>query len=119
MFTHYCDCRVKALPCLRIETMQPARSVGLRGLCRLLAATLSLILVCISGLAAQTQESDSAKPITVLAGGSGFITTFDGGDAHLGPIVAPVLLVPFGARWLVESRATFETDLARRRSKEA
>jgi hypothetical protein len=42
----------------------------------------------------------------------GFITTFDGGDAHLGPLIAPVLLVPIGDRWLIESRATFESDLS-------
>lgn len=105
--------RVKALLGQRIETVQPVSSIGLQRQCRLLAATLSLILACISGLAAQTQESGSTKPVPILTGGSGFITTFDGGDAHLGPIVAPLLLVPFGDHWLVESRATFEADLAR------
>jgi hypothetical protein len=113
MSAHYCHYRVEALPGQCIETVRPVRSIGLRRLGRLLAATVSLILVCISGLVARTQESNSTKPIPVLTGGSGFITTFDGGDAHLGPIVAPVLLVPFGDRWLVESRASFEADLAR------
>ncbi len=42
---------------------------------------------------------------------TGFITTFDGGQPQLGPIVTPVLLVPIGQRWLFETRATFESDL--------
>ncbi|HXZ12423.1 MAG TPA: hypothetical protein VEG64_08520 [Candidatus Sulfotelmatobacter sp.] len=44
--------------------------------------------------------------------GAGFITTFDGGDAHLGPLISPVLLIPIGDRWLIESRTTFESDLS-------
>jgi hypothetical protein len=55
---------------------------------------------------------DPVKPVPVLQVSTGFLTTFDGGDAHLGPIVTPVVLVPLGARWLVETRATFESDLA-------
>src|SRR6266852_1236575 len=45
------------------------------------------------------------KPVPLFSGSAGFITTFDGGDAHLGPIVMPVVLVPLGQRWLVETRA--------------
>jgi hypothetical protein len=52
------------------------------------------------------------KPVPVLSGSTGFITTFDGGDAHLGPIITSVVLLPLGQRWLVETRATFESDLS-------
>ena len=58
-------------------------------------------------------QSDVPKPVPVLNVSTGFITTFDGGDAHLGPLVTPVLLVPFGDRWLFEARGTFESDLSK------
>ena len=58
------------------------------------------------------QVDEPPKPVPVIIGGAGFITTFDGGQPHLGPLIAPVLLVPLGDRWLIESRATFESDLS-------
>jgi hypothetical protein len=83
-------------------------------------ALLSVLLqrpVC--GQTAEPQASSdqyappqSIKPIPVFSGSAGFITTFDGGDAHLGPILTPVVLLPLGQRWLVETRATFESDLS-------
>lgn len=62
-------------------------------------------------LRAQAEQDDDVKPVPLLTGSGGFITTFDGGEPHLGPIVMPVVLVPLGKRWLVETRATFESDL--------
>jgi hypothetical protein len=72
-----------------------------------------LILLCVAALQAQ-QQPDAPKPVPVIIGGSGFITTFDGGEPHLGPLIAPVLLLPVGNRWLMESRATFEADMTQR-----
>jgi hypothetical protein len=72
-----------------------------------------LIFLGVPALHAQEQPDDP-KPVPVIIGGAGFITTFDGGEPHLGPLVAPVLLVPIGNRWLIESRATFEADLTQR-----
>lgn len=40
------------------------------------------------------------------------ITTFEGGTPHLGPLVTPLLLVPIGQKWLIETRGTIESDLA-------
>jgi hypothetical protein len=58
------------------------------------------------------QEADpEVKPVPLLTGSAGFISTFDGGEPHLGPIVSSVVLVPLGQRWQVESRSTFETDM--------
>jgi hypothetical protein len=59
----------------------------------------------------QPRDLQSVTPVPVLQVSGGFITTFDGGETHLGPIVTPVLLVPIGERWLFETRATFESDL--------
>jgi hypothetical protein len=67
----------------------------------------------VSPLRAQ-EQADAPKPVPVIIGGSGFITTFDGGEPHLGPLIAPVVLVPMGNRWLIESRTTFESDLTPR-----
>jgi hypothetical protein len=54
---------------------------------------------------------DDVKPVPLLTGGAGFITTFDAGEPHLGPIVSPVVLLPLGQRWLFEARGDFESDL--------
>ena len=60
---------------------------------------------------AQSQQTEEVKPVPLLTGSAGFITTFDGGDPHLHPIVTPLVLVPIGQRWVFETRATFETDM--------
>ncbi|MDE3109775.1 MAG: hypothetical protein KGL02_07530 [Acidobacteriota bacterium] len=62
----------------------------------------------------QTQELnfDNIKPVPVFTTGVGFISTFQGGTPHLGPLVSPVILAPLGRNWLIESRDTFESDLA-------
>jgi len=70
-----------------------------------------LILLCAPYLPAQ-EEADPPKPVPVIIGGAGFITTFDAGQPHLGPLIAPVILIPLGDRWLIESRETFESDLS-------
>jgi hypothetical protein len=72
-----------------------------------------LILLGVPVLQAQ-QQPDAPKPVPVIIGGSGFITQFDGGEPHLGPLIAPVLLIPIGNRWLIESRGTFEADMTQR-----
>jgi hypothetical protein len=63
-------------------------------------------------LSGRSEDPQDIKPVPVLSGSAGFITTFDGGDPHLGPIVTSVLLLPLGQRWLMETRGTFESDLA-------
>lgn len=78
------------------------------------AAVLLLRLACPPPSAAQASPLDNVddvKPVPILTGSAGFITTFDGGEPHLGPIVSPVVLVPLGQRWLFESRAEFQSDL--------
>jgi hypothetical protein len=72
----------------------------------LLLALLFIVPVC-----AQSQSEKEVKPVPLLTGSAGFITTFDGGEPHLHPIVTPLVLVPIGQRWVFETRATFETDM--------
>jgi hypothetical protein len=57
-------------------------------------------------------DSYEVKPVPVLSVGMGFITPFEGGTPDLEPLISPVVLIPIGDRWLIESRATFESDLA-------
>ncbi len=80
---------------------------------RALAALFALLLSTFFALpaAAQTQQDEEVKPVPLLTGSTGFITTFDGGKPHLHPIVTPLILVPIARRWLFETRATFETDM--------
>jgi hypothetical protein len=62
-------------------------------------------------LNAQTRSDEEVAPVPLLTGSTGFISTFDGGEPHLHPIVTPLVLVPIGQRWVFETRATFETDM--------
>jgi hypothetical protein len=88
--------------------------------CLLTAVLVWLALPCSTcaqsasgqSLDGQAENPQPVKPVPLLQGSAGFLTTFDGGDPHLGPIVTPVVLVPISQRWLVEARATFESDLA-------
>lgn len=60
----------------------------------------------------QAEDSEAIKPVPVFTMGAGFISSFEGGTPHLGPLVSPIFLVPIGQNWLIEARATFESDLA-------
>lgn len=55
-----------------------------------------------------------AKPMPVLSGGVAFVPTWEAGDPTLVSIVSPVVLVPLGNNFLLESRAAFEGDFQRR-----
>jgi hypothetical protein len=59
----------------------------------------------------QAQTSDAAiqteRPVPILTGNAGFFSDVNGGHAELVPSITPVLLVPLGERWLIESRAEF------------
>lgn len=59
---------------------------------------------------APAQQDDSAKPVPVFSGGTGFITSNDSGHTTVTPVFDPIVLLPFGDRWLVESRAEFTAD---------
>jgi hypothetical protein len=88
----------------------PALSGRIRGCERWLLA-LSLLWITCQPLGAQAPPEDDVKPVPLLTGSAGFISTFDGGEPHLGPIATPVVLIPLGRRWLFEARGDFESDL--------
>ena len=70
-------------------------------------------MICAFTGSAFAQEN-YVKPVPVFSGAMGFITTVDGGHAELAPAFVPVMLIPLGDRWLIESRAEFTGDFQRR-----
>jgi hypothetical protein len=69
------------------------------------ALGIGLALCC----SASAQDA-YVKAVPILSGGAGFITSNDSGRTTLTPTFDPVLLLPLGDRWLVESRAEFTAD---------
>jgi hypothetical protein len=53
------------------------------------------------------------KPVPIFSGTAGFLTYVNGGQALLDTQFNPVVLVPLGERWLVESRGEFEGEFQR------
>jgi len=70
------------------------------------AAMFCLLFFLASLSAAQTTNDD--KPIPILTGNAGAFSFVTGGQNLIDTQINPVLLVPLGDRWLVESRVAFE-----------
>ena len=73
-------------------------------------AAPAVMLFFASTAVAQSVDGE-LKPVPLLTGSAGFVSDFTAGQPDLHPIVTPLVLVPIGQRWLVETRATFENDL--------
>jgi hypothetical protein len=71
----------------------------------------ALLLASVLGSAQNPPEEPKAIP--VVSGSFGFIPIVSGGQTTLVTIVSPVVLLPLGNNWLVESRGAFEGDFAR------
>lgn len=74
-------------------------------------ACLLALLWTIPCLFAQTDNDE--RPVPILTGSAGYFTNIDAGDKELVPEVNPVLLLPLGDKWLVESRAEFYGEFER------
>ncbi len=72
---------------------------------------LSFCACLITLAAAQTKPDPEAVPI--LSGAVAFVPTVEAGHTTLSSTFAPVLLVPLGDKWLVETRASFEGNFER------
>lgn len=79
------------------------------------AAALSLFAGLILGLGTLVagQSVDNEKPVPILSGSAGAFSFVSGGQNLIDSQINPVLLVPLGDRWLVESRAEFEGQFQR------
>jgi hypothetical protein len=78
---------------------------------RVLANFLLFATLFTAPSGAQSLPGTEVRPVPLLTGSAGFISTFDDGEPHLGPIVTSIVLVPVAERWLFETRATFESDM--------
>ena len=80
----------------------------------MLTIAFAAVLVVMPGLSrAQNGPAETVEPVPVITGGAGVIPSFSGGQFTLTNIVSPVVLVPLGDRFLVESRAAFEANYTR------
>lgn len=76
-----------------------------------MSCAAAILVLIPTVLAAQALEGE--RPVPILTGAAGYFTNVDGGQKELVPEINPVLLLPLGDRWLVESRAGFEGDFER------
>jgi hypothetical protein len=90
-------------------TLRPWRRLPL-GVASLL---VSLLFAFSAAKRAGAQTPDAEKPVPILSGGVGYFTNVTGGQAQLNPKTSPVLLIPVGEHWLIESRGEFEGDFRR------
>ena len=72
---------------------------------------LCLFLFLIPTLLAAQTPAD--KPVPILSGSLGTFSFVTAGQNLIDTQINPVLLVPLGDRWLVESRAEFEGQFQR------
>ncbi len=62
---------------------------------------------------AQAQSPSTDKPVPILSGSVGTFSFVTGGQNVINTQINPVLLVPLGEHWLIESRAEFEGNFQR------
>ena len=67
-----------------------------------------LLILCLIPAFSRAQTSPSNSPVPILTGTAGSFTFVTAGQTQLNAQVNPVLLVPLGDHWLVESRAEFQ-----------
>src|SRR5690348_4575867 len=77
------------------------------------AAMIAVALSLSSSVGSAQEKPDMPRPVPVLSGSFGFVPVISGGQSTLVTIMSPVLLVPMGDNWLVESRGAFEGDFTR------
>jgi hypothetical protein len=71
-----------------------------------------LVLLFIPSLMS-AQAADTEKPVPILTGSAGAFSFVTAGQNVIDTQINPVLLVPLGDRWLIESRAEFEGEFQR------
>ena len=59
------------------------------------------------------QSTDNEKPVPILTGNAGAFSFVTGGHNLIDTQINPILLVPLGDKWLIESRAAFEGQFQR------
>lgn len=75
-----------------------------------MASACLLIFLAVSAVA---QTTDTEKPVPILTGSAGAFSFVTAGQNLIDSQINPILLVPLGDRWLIESRAEFEGQFQR------
>lgn len=73
-----------------------------------------LVVSCLASALVFAQASESDTPVPILTGNAGFFTNIQDGKTDIYSEISPILLLPLGDHWLIESRAEFEGDFARK-----
>jgi len=73
-----------------------------------LSLPLCFALLCFTAVLAAAQSPDEEKPVPILTGSAGTFSFVTAGQQQLNAQINPVLLLPLGDHWLVESRAEFQ-----------
>jgi hypothetical protein len=71
-------------------------------------AACILLILCLIPALSRSQTSTSNSPVPILTGTAGSFSFVTAGQNQLNAQVNPVLLLPLGDHWLVESRAEFQ-----------
>jgi len=79
----------------------------------LLRLVCALLLQIFAPARMHSQSADAERPVPILSGNAGFLTSVTAGQTLLDTQLNPVLLVPVGDRWLIESRGEFEGEFQR------
>jgi hypothetical protein len=74
---------------------------------------LLLALPSITPAALNAQAVDADRPVPILTGSIGTLSFVTGGQNLIDTQINPILLVPLGEHWLIESRAEFEGQFQR------
>jgi len=99
-------------PCATLCTTAGWRQQALV-LARQTAFLLLLLLLVLGPTWSLGQTPDTEKPVPILSGSIGTFSFITGGQNLIDTQINPVLLVPLGDRWLIESRAEFEGQFQR------
>jgi len=91
------------MPCLHPKIAR----LGQRG------ALLPLIFLLLTPTWTAAQTPDTEKPVPILTGNIGAFSFVSGGHNLIDTQINPILLIPLGDRWLIESRAEFEGKFQR------
>ena len=70
-----------------------------------------LVLCCVT---AQCQSDvDAIKPVPILTGSTAYFTRVTGGAVQDAPSVSPLLLAPFGDKWLLEAKGNYSETFSK------
>lgn len=73
----------------------------------------SVVLLGILCTACGSRAQSDPPNVPILSGAVGFLGSTTAGASAYQPLIAPVLVVPFGNKWLIESRADVQGFIAR------